>query len=113
MSFLDDLANMISNAPSAPKTGDWPSDQKIVMAQPKVHQMQQAPTQDMDGLARKKGFKNAAEMSAFYQRQREQVPTGVTAGDNRSLLDQALAIHPAYLLQHLLDRWGQAESGGH
>lgn len=109
MDLLGYLHSMISGAPAAP-TQQWPSDMPINVPHRQVHQMQAAPQGDMEAVAKTKGFKNAAQMSAFYQRQREQTPTGVQPGGNQSLLDQALAIHPANILNHLLDRWGQAET---
>lgn len=109
MDLLGYLHSMISPAPAAP-TKQWPSDMPINVPHRQVHQMQAAPQVDMEAAAKTKGFKNAAQMSAFYQRQREQQPASTGNNGGQSLLDQALAIHPANILNHLLDRWNQAET---
>lgn len=70
-----------------------------------------------DAMARKLGFKNAAQAAAYYQKQREQAsaPARVSSGSageasasSGSLLDRVAAIHPKVLLGHVLDAFGKA-----
>jgi hypothetical protein len=62
-----------------------------------------------DALARSHGFRDAATMSAYYQKQQEMrtgPPVGAAQGD--SWLQQLFAIHPAVMLQHVADKLNQA-----
>ena len=109
--LLDYLRSMIPGG-NAPPQHDWPTNAPIQRDTRQVHQMapQASPSDSqMDSAARSKGFTNAAQMSAFYQRQREQQPGSAASNGHQSLLDQALAIHPAYLLGHVLDVWNKAD----
>jgi hypothetical protein len=75
----------------------------------------------MNVLARKMGFKDAATMSAYYQRQQEmrsvangtgQGSDGVASPSPSPALPpkakQGMSWHPAFLLQSLLDKWNAA-----
>lgn len=110
--YLDYLKNMIGMGSPPPPANDWPTNAPIQQNTQPVHQMapQNVPSQQqMDSTAHSKGFGNAAQMAAFYQRQREQQPGSAASNGHQSLLDQALAIHPAYLLSHVLDAWNKAD----
>lgn len=66
-----------------------------------------------DAYARSQGFHDAATMQAYMQK-RQQMLTGTSGGPSASsgsLLDSlhsALAIHPAFLLKSILDKWNAA-----
>ena len=76
---------------------------------------------DLDALARQQGFKNAAIMRAYYQRQREmmeapnRIGQGNTGGASSSVppdlqkkAQSGMSWHPAFLLKSLLDKWNAA-----
>lgn len=80
---------------------------------------------DMNVLARKMGFKDAATMNAYYQRQQEMRAAPNVIGDGN--VGQAssparpqpqpqaggglMSWHPAVLLKSLLDKWNAATGG--
>ena len=79
---------------------------------------------DLDMLARKNGFKNAAQMSAYYRKQQEMrsAPNKVIDGQGgqqgmslpssvQPAVQQGLSWHPAFLLKSILDKWNAATGG--
>lgn len=70
------------------------------------------PTQaDNDRYARSQGFKNAAQMLAFYQRQRERTaaPAAPSIGNFLSqpfgdIMKQGMAWHPKVTLEYVADK---------
>lgn len=78
-----------------------------------------APANDADALARKMGFPSAAAMQAYHQREVQRITGRSQAGSGASSMpssvsdaaNQGLSIHPAHLLQYILDRWNAATGG--
>lgn len=80
---------------------DWDSNSRLPM-----FAGVSAPRRSNDALARSRGFKSAAQMSNFYQRQRER--TAPAQPQSGSMMQQLFAIHPSVLLGHVLDKWNAA-----
>jgi hypothetical protein len=65
-----------------------------------------------DALARERGFPSAEAMKAYYAKQQQRITSPDNAGTSASsgsLLDRMFAVHPAYLLKSILDKWNKAD----
>ena len=113
------------HAPTPSRPGDWPTvgtpggDIQWGTNKPGgVGLMSSAASRpNNDALARSMGFPNAATMLAWQQRQREMRRGPATPPGGGNFLNQilnsdtakaALAIHPAYLYQSILDKMNGA-----
>lgn len=97
---------------------DWGSNKNIPGAPQGVMSAPQRMQNANDQMAQKMGFSNAAQATAYYQKQ-QQMRTGpagdASASSGGSWLDQQLAkipIHPSYLLGHVLSAWNKADGSG-
>jgi hypothetical protein len=117
---INDAVGKPYSAPWQPPTpsrpGDWPTvgtpggDIQWGPGEKPQGVMSAAPThQSNDALARSHGFRDAATMAAYYQKQQAMRTGPAPAPQGGGMLQQLFAIHPAMLLGHVLDKWNQAD----